>query len=400
MNSTIAQTVEFQGSVQMVGSGKDFWSVYPYLEDNSCDAESVTTTIPSGQLAVEGNFSNNAFPAIAHSKTLDLAFWNVCGGIKFFVTRNDIQSVTIKGNNGEILAGRVRIAFNPDSGTPEVVEIIQGETEVTLKESNGGVLKPGKYYYMTLLPTKLSSGITMVFTTESKAGTVIGSNSQTIKRSCFGVLKGIDARVSEWVDLGYPEPEAIDLGLSVKWASFNVGASKPEEYGYYYAWGETEPKEEYTTSTYKWCNGDISYSLTKYNQYSSHGKVDNKTVLDLEDDAARVNLKGSWRMPTRNEMNELYYYCNWEWTKRNGVAGYLITSKEAAYAGRSIFLPASGYRTGTMLAINQASYWCSSLGPTHPEGAYYLFFDYGQNVYVDTQYRTLGLTVRAVCPKN
>ena len=128
------------------------------------------------------------------------------------------------------------------------------------------------------------------------------------------------------VDDPYNGHEYVDLGLSVKWATCNVGAVSPEDYGDYFAWGETEPKDFYAWSTYKWCNGSYD-TLTKYCTDSKYGTVDNKTVLDLEDDAAHVNWGGDWRMPTKAEQDELYNNCTWEWTTQNGVNGYKVTSK-------------------------------------------------------------------------
>ena len=124
--------------------------------------------------------------------------------------------------------------------------------------------------------------------------------------------------------------EYIDLGLSVKWATMNVGASKAEDYGGYFAWGETEPKATYDGSTYKWCIGSTS-TLTKYNTDSSFGTVDNKTQLDLSDDAARANWRGAWRMPTDAEWTELCEQCTWTWTTQNGVNGYKVKSKNGNF---------------------------------------------------------------------
>ena len=100
--------------------------------------------------------------------------------------------------------------------------------------------------------------------------------------------------------------EYVDLGLpsGIKWATCNVGATTPEEYGDYFAWGETQPKDYYDWSTYKYCNGD-EYSITKYCTRSTYGTVDIKTTLELSDDAARVNWGGKWRMPTIEEQKEL-----------------------------------------------------------------------------------------------
>ena len=163
-------------------------------------------------------------------------------------------------------------------------------------------------------------------------------------------------------------PEYVDLGLSVKWATFNVGATKPEEYGDYFAWGETEPKSTYSWSNYKWCNGSSS-TLTKYNTDSIRGTVDNKTQLELSDDAAYANWGGSWRMPTDAELTELRTECTWAWATQNGVKGYKVTSKSN---GNSIFLPAAGYRSGSLLnnASSSGKYWSSSLNPGSPGNAY------------------------------
>ena len=141
--------------------------------------------------------------------------------------------------------------------------------------------------------------------------------------------------------------EYVELGLpsGIKWATCNIGATKPEEYGGYYAWGETEEKSYYDWDTYKWCNGTYN-SLTKYCTDSGSGRVDNKTVLDPEDDVAHIKWGGSWRMPTRDEIKELNDNCTWQWTTLNGVNGYRVTGPN----GNSIFLPAAGYCYGTELS--------------------------------------------------
>ena len=153
--------------------------------------------------------------------------------------------------------------------------------------------------------------------------------------------------------------EGVDLGLSVKWASVNIGANKPEEYGDYFAWGETEPKKKYDYSTYKWLQGKY-YTLSKYNTDYDYGNViDNKIVLDKEDDAAVANWGGSWRMPTLTECIELNENCVWTPITQNGVKGYQIKSKKN---GNSIFLPAAGnYSQGSYYGEGQCSYWSSSL---------------------------------------
>ncbi len=195
-------------------------------------------------------------------------------------------------------------------------------------------------------------------------------------------------------------PEYVDLGLSVLWATCNVGATAPEQAGDYFAWGETEPKENYSWSNegdYKWgvynSSASPNYGMTKYN------KTDGKTVLDPEDDAAHVNWGGDWRMPTIAEQEELLNECTWTWTTLNGVNGYRVTSKKDT--SKSIFLPAAGFRGDSSLysAGSGGLCWSSSLYEYYPINAYYLYFnsdDY--NCYND--YRCYGLSVRPVHPKD
>ena len=187
--------------------------------------------------------------------------------------------------------------------------------------------------------------------------------------------------------------EYVDLGLSVKWATCNVGATKPEEYGDYFAWGETEPKSTYDWSTYKWCNGS-SDTQTKYCTKSSYGTVDNKTQLELSDDAARANWGGSWRMPTRAEQDELRENCTWTWTTQNGVNGYKVTGTN----GNSIFLPAAGdrYDRSRGDAGYIGYYWSSSLYTGSPNNAWSvdLYRDYVDRYGYSRSY---GFSVRPVC---
>ena len=210
-----------------------------------------------------------------------------------------------------------------------------------------------------------------------------------------------------------PVLEAIDLGLpsGLKWASFNLGASKPEEYGDYFAWGETQPyyssqdpltwkdgKETgYGWASYMWCMGSSS-TMTKYCSYSDYGYngfTDDKTVLDLEDDAAYVNLGGNWRMPTNDEFTELRENCTLEWTQVNGINGGKFTGPN----GNSIFLPAAGIRNATILnyAGFVGQYWSSSLKTdNYPYNAYGLNFNSGSQAVVYVDYRYYGYSVRPV----
>ena len=193
---------------------------------------------------------------------------------------------------------------------------------------------------------------------------------------------------------GPDAPKYVDLGLSVKWATCNVGAETPEDLGKYYSWGETESKEFYDWTTYKWCRGSYN-TQTKYNTESSYGTVDNKTTLDLSDDAATANWGGSWRMPTEAEQYELCNNCTWTWTTQNGVNGYKVTSKSN---GNSIFLPAAGWRSGSSLcnAGSLGDYWSSSLETVYPICASNFYF-YSSYVGWNYNNRGYGFSVRPVC---
>ena len=183
--------------------------------------------------------------------------------------------------------------------------------------------------------------------------------------------------------------ETVDLGLSVKWASHNVGATAPEEYGGYYAWGETEEKSSYDWSTYKYCNGSET-SMTKYCTSSSYGTVDNKTILEPGDDVAHVKWGGSWRMPTLAEQQELLNNCTWQWTTLNGINGYRVTGPN----GNSIFLPAAGYRYGTGVSRQGSvgDYWSCSLSSS----ACSLYFSSSYHYWCGSS-RYNGRSVRPVC---
>lgn len=199
--------------------------------------------------------------------------------------------------------------------------------------------------------------------------------------------------------------EYVDLGLSVKWATCNVGANVPEEYGLYFAWGETigygqdtSDGRRFDFTNYKWCSNGSYNGMIKYCTNSQYGKVDNKTILDSEDDAAYANWGGSWRMPTKDELYELYRQCIWTWTTLNGVNGFEVCSRTN---GNSIFLPAAGYRTGGGFydAGSFGDCWSSTYNTPYQEnkGDYLLF---GESRITPNNFfeRSCGLSVRPVCP--
>ena len=263
----------------------------------SCEKEPPTPPTPDTPSKVETGAAENITATSATLKgmvNVDIIdYEELIFGVMYSTKAEDLVDFTAPSKNGLILIGN------------------EFKVEVTdLKAET-------KYYYrayVMLNTLQILLGDVKEFTTLEKSGSDEPENSAN----------------------GH---EYVDLGLSVKWATMNVGATSPEEYGYYFAWGETEPKDYYHSSTYKWCNGSYN-NLTKYCIDSDFGTVDNKTVLDLADDAAHINWGGAWRMPTVEEQQELLNNCTWTWTTQNGVNGYLVTSKKN---GNSFFLACSGF---------------------------------------------------------
>ena len=195
----------------------------------------------------------------------------------------------------------------------------------------------------------------------------------------------------------YNGHEYVDLGLpsGLLWATCNVGANTPEEYGDYFAWGETTPKDTYNWSTYRYCNGDYG-KLTKYcsiSIYGDNGFTDTLTVLFPEDDAATANWGDGWCMPTADQWRELSDNTITAWTTQNGVKGRLLT----AMNGNSLFLPAAGCRWGGELnnADSSGYYWSGSLLTGSPSSVWYFNF-YSGNCSVGSHNRDNGFTVRPV----
>ena len=194
---------------------------------------------------------------------------------------------------------------------------------------------------------------------------------------------------------GYHEPEPVNLGLTsgIYWASFNLGATAPEEYGDYFAWGETDAKTSFSWSNYKYCNG-TEMSLTKYNTMASFGSVDDITSLQHSDDPCKKLVTYTWMMPTKDNFDELMSECTWTPVTQNGVKGYKVTGKNGKY----IFLPAAGYKNGADLENGgtYGYYWSKDLFTNYPSRANYLFFNDNKNVTFSLGNRMAGHTIRPV----
>ena len=268
-------------------------------------------------------------------------------------------------------------------GTEVTLTAIADEHYRFVRWSDGSTDNP-----RTISVTK-DSTFTAEFAQDPAAVSVYDDCSKSGKTYDFRPATGTE-NGHTWVDLGLPS--------GLKWASNNVGATAPEDYGNYYAWGETAPKTDYSWATYKYANG-AGEKLTKYctdASYGDNGFTDNKTTLDPEDDAAYVNWGAKWRMPTDAEWTELREQCTWTWTTQNGVNGYQVTSKTN---GNSFFLPAAGYRGKNLNNVGSFGYyWYSSLNNDYPYRAWYENLKSDRVTLGNGGSRYYGFSVRPVCP--
>lgn len=283
-------------------------------------------------------------------------------GLKWY-SGYDITADTLSSQNGYLTLTVQDNGYTPyiyamftDSLIREVIVYKEGEKDAYSRLFDEMVLTLGKSGYITVPTPQSHNGWSL------------------LKLSC---------------PFPFLHPHIIDMGDAGKWACCNVGASSPEDYGDYFAWGEIKPKTTYSWETYKWCNDDNAFKMTKYCRGSSYGTVDNKTQLELSDDAARANWGGEWRMPTIDELSSLINKCTWTWTTINNIEGYQVTATN----GNSIFLPAAGY---SGWGCPNGRYWSSSLNTSFGNCALNLAF-YGE-YSLETNYdkRCFGQSVRPV----
>lgn len=233
----LAQVSDFVGTVSVIGGvneGADsdgcIWGLYPYRVDATSDGNSVTTTLPASQTAKDGSFAQNTNITVACSSTLGLAFYNVCGGLRFSLSQEGIKRVTLEGNNGEILAGTATIAF--ENGVPAVKEVTEGDSSITLRAPDGDSFKTGVWYYIVSLPASLNNGFKLTFRSEAGSGSRSISSPVSIKRGVFGSLANADSGV-ELSSGGSDEPESIKIEIDGEfwdWASVPDGLTGTTAY--------------------------------------------------------------------------------------------------------------------------------------------------------------------------
>ena len=218
--------------------------------------------------------------------------------------------------------------------------------------------------------------------------------------------------VESFTTLKHPEPEKIDLGVGVEWASFNISANTPANYGKYYSWGEIKTKSFYAWESYQWSADGTETNITKYNS------SDNLYRLTPDDDVVSQELGGSWRMPTAEEFDRLVSCCYWQWFEnyRNSeVKGYAVFKAKnegdrgqrnsetisATYSldnDAHIFLPAAGYASKDEFYDigSNGNYWTSSLSTSTSSSAHYIYFDSENIVAGECEKRYYGQSIRPV----
>ena len=290
-----------------------------------------------------------------------------------------------------------------DNGAHSLIFVFT--TDEPCNENEYGEIAIPKKYVTYLV--KKGDEIPTTYATDGKSAKIINGQPTKMEYKAITLPNGNDV-ILDMTDTQETQltinTEYVDLGLSVKWATMNVGAEKESDYGIMFAWGQTDnavatkfvdsENYPYSWATYEHCNGTYN-TLTKYNNNSSYGTVDNKTVLGPEDDAATQIMGSDWRMPTKAEFQELLDNTTKEWTQVNGVNGYKFTSKTDT--SKYIFIPAAGYcGDGSVGNVGgNGGVWSSSLYSSSPFSAWCLNF-YSGNCSVNNYYRYNGRSVRGV----
>ena len=281
-----------------------------------------------------------------------------------------------------------------NGGNGEGVDTQTYTITATANPTNGGTVTGGGTYEKGNTCTVTASandGYTFTYWTENgEVVSALPNYTFSVKHDMTLVANFDIPCVSSYIDLGLPS--------GTLWASWNVGAASTEGYGDYFAWGEILPKDIYSLSNYKFSSGDYN-KLSKYcndASYGDNGFTDDLTELMPEDDAAIVNWGDNWRMPTREEWNELLNNTTHTWTTQYGVNGRLFTASN----GASIFLPAAGYYWGDTFCnddgFGSIYYWSSKLDTEDPYNAWVFYSSYSGHYTVGSHRRFCGQSVRAV----
>ena len=361
--------------------------------------ESTNQVIPTFTVEAKANTGGSATTSattVAYGETITLTATPSEGYIFNYWSKTGTGQVSTENPYSPIITANSQFYANFKKAVYTVsVSATEGGTATTSAES----VEHGTYITLTATPDE-----GYVFKCWTKEGKIVNTNNPyyiyTVTADCEYVANFIpqsEIYQSSGIENGY---EYVDLGLSVKWATYNVGTDIPEGYGDYFAWGETESKSYYNWNNYKWCNEGLITSISKYTDKPDNalnGIPDNKTTLELADDVANVNWGGTWRMPTADEYQELLDECTWTWITKNEVNGYKVTSKKN---GNSIFIPAAGYFfEDSIYSLGTGGFYnSSSLAYTNYTSENLVFSSNGRSVSNGGSIRRChGVSVRAVC---
>lgn len=405
-------SASFDGGAWKLRSTYQYAAYYPFSADNYTIDQKALPVSFTGQTQ-NGNGSTahlGAYDYLACAATspsagggVDLTMKHLGAFVRMQLTMpkaDAFSSVVLESDGAQFVTSGT---FDLTAATPAITPTATSST-YTINLTNVATTEKDQVVtvYAIVAPANLStSQITVTVHGAGQATyvqTVPGKNFEARRAYNIAVETFPAGTNASGENVSWEEPadpynghEYVDLGLpsGLKWATMNIGATTPEEYGDYFAWAETEPKSTFDWNTYFDSVNGSSNNFKKY--YNGGGK----TTLYPEDDAAHVNWGGNWRMPTDAELTELRNKSAWAWTTQNGVKGYKVTSKSN---GNSIFLPAAGYRIGNSLddAGSVGSFWSSSLYPYSTESAFGLNFNSGY-VGWDYGFRHVGRSVRAVC---
>ena len=385
------------------------YAVYPYRATTKLLEEGrISYSFPEEQTYRAGTFGPEANAMVAVSDDDDLSFKNLGGllSLSLYGEGISVSSIMLQGNKGETLSGTATVnvstgavpSFSFDENASKRL-ILNCAEPVRL----GASASEATVFWMVVPPTSFQEGFSITVTANNGASFVKSTKKNyAFQRNKVFRMAAVAVQLQA---AQVPVPEKVDMKTKsgAQWGSFNVGADKPESFGDYYAWGETEAKDDYTWNNYKF---GTKTALTKYNTLSANGTVDNKRRLDPEDDVARVKIGGKWRMPTMEEQNELLdeSLFTWTWTSVNGVNGYNVKCKAN---GNSIFLPAAGFwhdNTNSWLGKG-GDLWSDTLFPGNdarypisgPWDSYSLLYSTDDHSENQGSLRYYGRSVRPVC---
>ena len=363
-------------------------------------------TLLGTQTYAENSFAAGANPMVAKSSSTELSFKNVCGLLKlelYSATACNVANITLTSSKSdEMLWGTGNVVLTEGiEGIPSLEGLSNGSNALTLN-CNGTAMSvesanPSSYFFVVPANT-LSSGFTVKVTdTDGKTWTKTTSQNTTISRNQITKMPSLQVETSAPVYVNFHLPSGL------VWATCNVGASSPEEYGYYFQWGATTPLDPTDNANWSICpfnNGSSMFDFMYFNQ-EVKDQLCPGNVLAPAYDAARASWGGDWRMPTAAEWQELYDNTDHEWTTQGGVNGCLFTGK-GQDVGVTLFFPAAGCHYGENI-IDQGEngcYWSSSLNANSDMGAHLSSFNNSNFTPApdDWRMRTGGYSVRPVRP--